>query len=136
MSTFAPLQSAEPEDQAFSANSIMQMIVEWVCRGLSNDWDGELGASPGLAGVGQAEESGDQVLFGGVPTRPSSASTTGRSTFDVSFGIDIHAAVYDRTAGLTSTAVVSKMTHSFAHGSMSSVSQVASRHHYKTRSAS
>ena len=55
-----------------------------VCRGLSGDWGGHVSTTEGLAGLGQAEEAGDQVLYGGIPTRPSSASTAGRSTFDVS----------------------------------------------------
>ena len=60
----------------------LDLIV--VCRGLSGDWGGHVSTAEGLTGLGQAEEAGDQVLFGGIPTRPSSASTAGRSTFDVS----------------------------------------------------
>lgn len=32
-----------------------------------------------MMGMAGGAEEGDQVVFGGVPTRPSSASTTGRS---------------------------------------------------------
>lgn len=56
----------------------------FACRGLSGDWGGDLSTAGGLAGLGQAQEAGDQVLYGGIPTRPSSASTAGRSNLDVS----------------------------------------------------
>lgn len=38
-----------------------------------------------MMGIGGGAEEGDQVVIGGVPTRPSSASTTGQSNaWDVS----------------------------------------------------
>lgn len=66
-----------------------------LCRGFSNDWGVDVGVTKGseaLAGLGQEEEAGDQVVFGGIPTRPSSASTSGRPTFDVSIRVELRAA--------------------------------------------
>lgn len=44
-----------------------------------------------MMGMGGGAEEGDQVVIGGVPTRPSSASTTGQSnTWDVSRQTRLH----------------------------------------------
>lgn len=76
-------------------DQLRSLVAAWLmsdyhvalCRGFSNDWGVDEGVTEGsgaLAGLGQEEEAGDQVVFGGIPTRPSSASTSGRPTFDVS----------------------------------------------------
>ena len=78
-------------------DQLRSLVAAWLmsddhvalCRGFSNDWGVDVGVTEGsgagaLARLGQEEEAGDQVVFGGIPTRPSSASTSGRPTFDVS----------------------------------------------------
>ncbi|DBA84427.1 hypothetical protein WJX77_002493 [Trebouxia sp. C0004] len=45
----------------------------------SHRWGSQQAAALDIMGMAGGVEEGDQVVFGGVPTRPSSASTTGRS---------------------------------------------------------
>ncbi|KAL0020541.1 hypothetical protein WJX79_010459 [Trebouxia sp. C0005] len=45
----------------------------------SHRWGSQQASAVDVMGMAGGAEEGDQVVFGGVPTRPSSASTTGRS---------------------------------------------------------